>query len=122
VKAATEGNAVYYASAGDGKIQPSANIKSGNKLTLTFPKRAAQGFPGFIRPSLSLGTLPAAAQLTVTHTPPVWKPMADGQEVLETTVTITGNVAGATNPKLVLALTPLPDGLVLDPAEIPIVP
>lgn len=123
VKAATDGNAVYYAAADDAKIQPSANVKSGNKLTITFPKRVAQGFPGFIRPSLSLSTLPAAAQLTVTHTPTAWKPTtADGQEVLETTVTITGNVAGATNPKLVLALSPLPEGLVLEPTEIPILP
>jgi hypothetical protein len=122
LKAATEGNAVYYATAGDGKIQPSANIKSGNKLTITFPKRVAQAFPGYTRPSLTLSTLPAAAQLTLTNTTPVWKPTADGQEVLETTVTITGNVAGATNPKLVLALSPLPDGLVLEPGEIPIVP
>jgi len=123
LKAATEGNAVYYATAGDGKIQPSANnIKSGNKLTLTFPKRVAQAFPGYTRPSLLLSTVPAAAQLTVTNTTPVWKTTADGQEILETTVTITGNVAGATNPKLVLALSPLPDGLVLEPGEIPIVP
>lgn len=123
VKAATDGNAVYYASAGDAKIQPSANIKSGNKLTLTFPKRVAHGFPGFRQPSLSLSTLPAAAQLTATHTPPVWKPTtADGQEILETTVTITGNVAGATNPKLVISLSPLPEGLVLEPNEIQIVP
>ena len=123
VKSAAAGAAIFYATAGDAKIQSPANLKSGGKLTLTFPKRVAQAYPGFGQPVLSLETTPAAAGLTATHTPPKWMKNADGQEVLETTVTITGAIVPANNPKLVVKLTPLPEGLVLDKdkSEIPLV-
>jgi hypothetical protein len=117
LKATADGNAVYYANAGDAKIKTPANVKAGGKLTFTFPKRVTQAFPGFQHPRAS-ATAPSNAELKDEK----WSTNADGQEVLEYTVTITGPLDLATNPKLTVKLGPLADGLLADKLEFPFVP
>lgn len=119
-KATAEGTAIYYASAAEAKVQTPANLKSGGKLTLTFPKRVAHAYPGFQRPSVTASATPAA--LAASLSAPTWTTNANGQDVLEYVVTITGTIDPAASPKLVLKVVPLPDGLLMDKTEIPLIP